>query len=194
VPSQFNEDLILQNLFCDRGGGTYLDVGGGPPIVSSNTFSLYEKGWNGLVIEPQSEYAKQYKEIRPRDIVLTIAASNKSGKTTLYDHSMWATLEKPSKRRFSELVENPVDAYTLNDILDNFPAIRDNCQLCDIDVEHHEKCVIEGIDISKFRPEVFLVEAFEYKQWENILLDNGYKYYMASSPVPVNRFYLREDL
>ena len=185
MPSQFNEDEILLELFPPNTHGTYVDVGCGPPIDQSNTYELYRRGWKGLCIDPQYDYIKQHQQLRVHDITLQAAASNNFGIILLYDCGMMATVEKGLKRNYEKkqwVVEAP-----LSDILSHFPEIRDNCRFCNIDVEQHEQQVLEGIDWTTFKPEIFCIEAFGDRSWEKILFDNGYRYFRSTQGI--NRFY-----
>ena len=57
------EDVILQRVFAKVSQGCYLDVGASIPIVDSNTFALYEKGWRGVAMEPLP-YRQQWEQAR----------------------------------------------------------------------------------------------------------------------------------
>ena len=55
------------------GSGTYVDIGGFSPIKFSNTYKLYQKGWSGIVVEPNPVKTKNWKIIRPKDFVINAA-------------------------------------------------------------------------------------------------------------------------
>src|SRR5215470_302661 len=52
--SQFGEDLIISDLFnklsIDR--VSYLDIGANNPSFVSNTYLFYERGFRGVLVEP----------------------------------------------------------------------------------------------------------------------------------------------
>lgn len=50
MPSQYNEDAILADLFGDT-RGRFLDLGAFDGIHGSNTFALAERGWSGVCVE-----------------------------------------------------------------------------------------------------------------------------------------------
>ncbi|MHC4371541.1 MAG: FkbM family methyltransferase [Planctomycetota bacterium] len=63
-----------------------------------------------------------------------------------------------------------------------FPAIRDNCRFCSIDVEGHEREVLEGNDWDTFRPEVFCIEFKDHVdggdssgKWIELVTQQGYE-------------------
>ena len=62
------EDVILHRLFPSVQSGFYVDVGAGHPRLANDTFSLYQKGWRGINVEPNSECYRALVEERARDI------------------------------------------------------------------------------------------------------------------------------
>lgn len=89
--SQEGEDLILHRLFQDyehitktKLEGFYIDVGAHHPIRFSNTFSFYVKGWSGINIDPTPGGMEAFRNIRPRDVNLELAVSDKKEKLKFY--------------------------------------------------------------------------------------------------------------
>src|ERR1700722_1067401 len=68
--SQNLEDYHLSLAFAGQATGTYIDVGAGHPIADNVSFWFYERGWHGIVVEPQPELAALYPRLRPRDRVV----------------------------------------------------------------------------------------------------------------------------
>ena len=50
--SQFGEDALVNSLFRNKKYGIYVDVGAYHPILYSNTYALYRRGWRGFAIDP----------------------------------------------------------------------------------------------------------------------------------------------
>ena len=69
--SQNLEDYHLSLAFAGQATGTYIDIGAGHPIADNVSFWFYERGWSGVVVEPQSTLAALYPRLRPRDIAVT---------------------------------------------------------------------------------------------------------------------------
>jgi uncharacterized membrane protein len=46
------EDYHLSLAFAGQQTGTYIDIGGGHPIADNVSFWFYERGWQGIVVEP----------------------------------------------------------------------------------------------------------------------------------------------
>src|SRR6516165_11674567 len=72
------EDVILHRLFSGIEKGFYIDVGAGHPRFENDTFSLYQRGWHGINIEPNQHFYAALVEARPRDINLEVALSDTS--------------------------------------------------------------------------------------------------------------------
>jgi FkbM family methyltransferase len=82
--SQDGEDVILASLLKDRTSGIYVDVGGYHPIQYSNTYSLYRRGWYGLVIDANQHMQPLHRFFRPRDIFAHVGISQQAGTGTYY--------------------------------------------------------------------------------------------------------------
>ena len=73
------EDYHLSLAFAGQQTGRYIDIGGGHPIADNVSFWFYERGWHGIVVEPQPELAALYGRLRPRDIVVQGVVTRASG-------------------------------------------------------------------------------------------------------------------
>jgi len=63
--SREHQDLVVIALFGGKQQGTYLEIGGGPPIVDNNTYLLEkELGWRGVSIELDSNLINQWQKYR----------------------------------------------------------------------------------------------------------------------------------
>lgn len=191
---QAGELPVLRALLADP--VVYVDVGAGEYAECSNTWPFYKAGGHGLLVEPNSEFWHELEVNRPRDILLSVAAHSFTGQMPMYRagtvtsvHSDWAE----SKHSFIAA------AMPLAAMLARYPDIRDNCQLCSIDVEGAERDVLLGIDWAAFRPKVFIVEYIKYHptevgedlsgQWRKIIESHGYRECCRSW---LNIIYIRE--
>ena len=68
--SQNLEDYHLSLAFTGQTTGTYVDIGAGHPIADNVSFWFYERGWQGVVVEPQPELSALYERLRPRDVAV----------------------------------------------------------------------------------------------------------------------------
>lgn len=191
--SQDGEDVVLDTILPRR-VGTYIDIGAWHPFHLSNTIGLYDRGWRGLLVEPQADMALALARHRPGDWVLPMAVSNRTGAATLRMAGACSTLEEnwPIQDGVTILVET----HTASQIIEWFPQLQVQCDFCSIDVEGHEQAVLEGWNWLACRPAVLLIESVMYhprgkgrptwQKWEPILIANGYEWV---TQVGVNRIY-----
>ena len=78
------EDAVLQATLKWVKNGTYVDVGAYHPVLYSNTYAFYKKGWNGIVIDPNSDMQKLYGLMRPRDVFVHSAVGQTVEEKTYY--------------------------------------------------------------------------------------------------------------
>lgn len=195
------EDVILWRALGNIERGFYIDVGANDPTIDSVTRAFYDKGWNGINIEPlQEEYDKLVAE-RPRDINLNCAAGEATGEIELWDCNIrgWATA---SPHVIAQHIANGytgqyrrVPVCTLSDICKTHAG--GDIHFLKIDVEGLEASVIQGIDFNIYRPWILVVEATEpdtpsenYSAWEDLLIRSNYKFVYSDG---LNRFYLADE-
>ena len=78
------EDYHLSLAFAGQKTGTYIDVGGGHPIADNVSFWFYERGWRGIVVEPQAELVGLYARLRPRDAAVCGLVGRECGETDFH--------------------------------------------------------------------------------------------------------------
>jgi len=201
--AQNREDVLLNRLFPAGYQGFYIDVGANHPVNGSVTAHFSRaRGWRGINVEPTSLYHDICRE-RPRDITLHCAVSNAPGQATFYEFppdTGISTFERELAMTAGKKIgiapkEIPVPFQTLAEICRaHAPAVID---FLSIDVEGHERHVIEGADWQTFRPRVVLVEATvplttipSHESWEPILLKGGYLFATFDG---LNRYYVRQE-
>ena len=74
--SQGGEDLAILNLM-PQSKGFYIDVGAHHPNRFSVTRRLYDRGWQGINIDANSEVSEIFRKFRPRDTFLATAIGTK---------------------------------------------------------------------------------------------------------------------
>jgi FkbM family methyltransferase len=76
--SQHKEDKFIWETLqqFNLKGSVYIDVGANHPTDISNTYLLYRKGLQGIIVEPNEELIHLFKKFRNRDIPLQIGCSN----------------------------------------------------------------------------------------------------------------------
>jgi hypothetical protein len=80
---QYGEDAMIQAGFRSKNNGVYVDVGAYHPVLYSNTYALYKKGWRGIVIDPNPKMKELFASLRPRDTYVS-AAIGEEGSATYY--------------------------------------------------------------------------------------------------------------
>jgi len=200
--SQNFEDIILWRALKHIKNGTYIDVGANDPVKHSVTKAFYDRGWRGVNIEPVEYWLNKLKLCRPEDINLGIAASNISGQFNFYEleDTGLSTFDLSIAQKHQEAGHRykltQVETKTLTQIC--IESKVSNIHFLKIDVEGHEKQVLEGLDFQLFRPWIILIESNiplegykqNYAEWNEILINNGYKFVYYDG---LNRFYLTED-
>lgn len=165
--SQFGEDAVLQSFISDL-PGFYIDIGSGHPVVGSNTFALYQRGWNGILIDPVLSNIALSREIRANDTAIQAAVSNSSTQTLEFIEFSPYQYSTTSGERAKEIEAlghhvvgiYPVEVRKLSEIL---PAMIPAAPtVLSIDVEGNELDVLLSNDWSTFKPDYILVEEFEH--------------------------------
>jgi FkbM family methyltransferase len=200
--SQNLEDYHLSLAFAGQATGTYIDIGAGHPIADNVSFWFYERGWRGIVVEPQPELAALYGRLRPRDIAVRGLIGRERGETDFHMvdrlHGLSTTREDVAQRARAF----DVDYRTLR------LPVTTLAQLCEshdlgpidflkIDVEGAESDVLFGGDWKRFRPKVIVAEAVSpmssepsWQEWEPFLLAQGYRFILFDT---LNRFYVAQE-
>jgi FkbM family methyltransferase len=196
------EDVLLNRLFPESQSGFYIDIGACHPIDHSVTKLFYERGWHGINVEPIPALWAALAEDRKRDINLHLGLSNREGTFTFYEcpnevgSSTFSEDQAAVLRRAGhQLVERAIPVTTLARVCDQYATRA--IDFLKIDVESHEREVLEGADWSRYRPRVVVVEATRpgtndlcYEQWEPVLLAADYLFAFFDG---LNRYYVRAE-
>jgi FkbM family methyltransferase len=182
--SQFGEDAFLQGYFeakawrADRGvqlpfaqrrleRGVYVDVGAFSPKHLSNTYWFYRRGWRGINVDAAPGSMDAFRRIRPHDVNLETAVSDRDGEASFYVWSTHAATNSLSPehvaRQRAEGAEAPrelkVRTRTLTSILDEHLPPGRSIDFLSVDVEGHDLQVLRSVDWTRYRPELVLAES-----------------------------------
>ena len=200
--SQNLEDYHLSLAFAGQTTGTYVDIGAGHPIADNVSFWFYERGWQGIVVEPQAELAALYQRLRPRDVAVQGLVGRECGEIDFHVvdrlHGLSTTREDIAQkaRAFG------VDYRTLRMPVTTLARLCETHDLgaidfLKIDVEGAEGEVLFGGDWERFRPKVIIAEAVtpmasepSWQDWEPFLVARGYHFVLFDS---LNRFYVAQE-
>jgi FkbM family methyltransferase len=196
------EDYHLSLAFAGQQSGFYIDVGSGHPVADNVSFWFYERGWRGIVVEPQPQLSALYERLRPRDLVVQGLVGRSSGEMDFHVverlHGLSTTVEQHAKgaRAFGanyRTVRLPV--MTLAELCERHEVRA--IDFLKVDVEGAESDVLAGGDWRRYRPKVIIVEAIApgtnepaWQEWEPFLLAQGYRFALFDT---LNRLYVAEE-
>lgn len=200
--TQNMEDYHLSLAFAGQRTGTYIDIGGGHPVADNVSLWFYERGWRGVVVEPQQHLVDLYAHARPRDTCICALIGTQSGAADfhVFDrlHGLSTTVEAHARAAIAfgaeyQTVKMPV--LTLAQLCEQQKL--DAIDFLKVDVEGAEADVLRSNDWQRFRPKVVVVEAIapgsnepSWGEWEPYLLAQGYKFALFDT---LNRFYVAEE-
>lgn len=194
--AQNGEDVVLARAFAGRSEGFYVDVGANDPTEDSVTRHFYDQGWRGVNIEPQLSYYEALTQARPRDTTLNIGIAARTGTLTLHyvprAPGMSTFSEEQAKLLADadyELEQRSLAVRPLDEVLSEHADAE--IDFLKVDVEGLEHEVLGGVDWSRWRPRVILVETSpEEEPWERRLLDAGYTRTLWDG---INLFFVRDE-
>ena len=174
--SQDGEDIVIAELFNDKSGGFYVDVGAHHPQRFSNTYYFYLKGWSGINIDAMPGSMKIFDDLRPRDINLEIPISDKSEILTYYEFdepalnsfSLPLSQERIKTSSYKIIGETQLKTHTLAEVLDKYLPPKQTIDFLSIDVEGLDYQVMSSNNWDKYKPKVILVEDLELSSLKNI--------------------------
>jgi FkbM family methyltransferase len=196
------EDYHLSLAFAGQERGFYIDIGAGHPVADNVSFWFYERGWRGVVVEPQPQLADLYRHIRPRDACAPCLIGRSAGEVDFYRFGRFHGLST-TVPAFADGGAQLGEGYEVV----RLPMLT-LAQLCEqhgvgeidflkIDVEGAEADVLAGNDWTRFRPKVVVAEAImledgspTWESWEPFLLDQGYTFTLFDT---LNRFYVASE-
>jgi FkbM family methyltransferase len=175
-----DENLILPN------NGTFLDIGACYSTWLSNTYFFEkEKGWKGLIIEPDPIYF----------------ADNKVSRTCYMEnvaiHPNEGTMNfKPMSNLIEEADEDSitVKCSRLDTVLDKYNI--QEIDLISIDIEGYEKEAWSTFDYKKYNPKVMIIEHTEFGKFDRSFADfvlQDSNYYIAHA-TPLNFIIVHKDI
>lgn len=196
------EDYHLALAFAGRATGIYVDVGAGHPIADNVTQWFYERGWSGLVVEPQASLAGLYPLLRPRDRVHAGLAGRAPGEIEFHEvegfHALSTTIAANAEdarrlgaaARVRRLPVEPLAEICRRHGIDAIDFLK-------VDVEGAEAEVLAGHDWEGLRPGIVLAEAVApgsglpaWDAFEPDLLARGYRLRLFDT---LNRFYVADE-
>ncbi len=210
--AQNYEDVMLHRVFKFIEKGFYIDVGAADSVHDSVTKIFYERGWNGINIEPLPESHQKLMQDRSRDINLPVAVIDLENQKDLDfycvdDTRVHAGLSTGLSTLQPELAEKyyangctikkiSVPTMTLTQICNKYVQ-QQEIHFLKIDVENFEEKVLRGMSFSSYRPWIIIVEAtkpnsseINSEQWEKLILEAKYECVYFDG---LNKFYVSHE-
>jgi FkbM family methyltransferase len=157
--------------------GVYLEVGANNGISQSNTILLERRfNWSGLLIEPVPRLFRQCRRARKGSTVVNFAITPPEwdGKDVeIYDLGLmslvnsfdWHDRNKKSRlkngTRFfgKEPSKETVTGHTLSSLIDKYETRE--IDLLSLDIEGYEVEALRGLDMTRHKPKLILIETVE---------------------------------
>ena len=189
------ETELVWAFFKNRTTGFFVEAGANDPFVGSQTWHLEQKGWRGILVEPQPACADRLRQQRKNSTVVQAACSapGKTGEAPFYfaDASGLCGLEKH--------VDDPTLTYkrsemvkvtTLDAVLKSAGNPVVDCVF--IDVEGTELDVLKGFDLKRHHPALILIEDKVHNLKKHFYLkQQGYKLVKRTG---VNNWYVPKEM
>ena len=161
-----NEEDIFINKYFKKKTGFFVDVGAYHPLELSNTYLLYKRGWNGINIDISSLSVDYFNYIRPDDININIAVTEKKSIKTIFYQKKKSPLNtlnfKLASKHFSlNFKKKKIKSDTLTSIIDKtkFKGIKIN--FLNIDAEGGDFEVLKSLNFKKYKPKLICVEIID---------------------------------
>jgi hypothetical protein len=169
---QTAEDAILMR-YLPETKGFYVDIGAGHPVIGSNTFALYLRGYVGVCVDPIHTNARLFKSFRPRDQFYNVLIGPREEVIDFWQFEPYeySTADKVVAEKVKlydgvRLLDySKIDVKPLSSIIPNVSQLE--AQLMSIDVEGFDLKVLESNDWTKFHPRVICVEELNENLNEN---------------------------
>ena len=163
--SMNGEDIFINNYFKKK-MGFYVDVGAYHPLELSNTFLLYKKGWGGINIDINKISVDYFNFLRPDDININIAVSNKGTTKTIYYQKNKSplntlNLKQANKRFIGDIKKRKIKSETLSAIIDNTKFRGKKINFLNIDAEGSDLEVLKSLNFLRYKPELICVELID---------------------------------
>jgi FkbM family methyltransferase len=180
-------------------------VGANDPSVQSISRGFYEKGWRGITVEPVHTFAEMHRRDRPEDTLFEVAATDHTGdEVTLFEVSGTglSTLSYDIVAAHTsggrEVHRRTVPTRTVTDLIaDAGWSDDDAIHFMTVDVEGAEKAVLEGMDFTRWRPWILVIESTTpmsthqaHEEWQGLVEGAGYVFCLFDG---LSRFYVAKE-
>ena len=161
INPEIEEKTLVWNFFGPKRDGVFVEVGANDPVAGSQTWLLEQKGWRGVLIEPQAAHCEKLRQQRKNSQVFQVACSapENEGEMDLFvaEQDGASTLRRQRDTHGTNFIGTErVRVTTLDKML--AAAGVGKIDFLSLDVEGHEIEVMRGFDFAKHRPALVLIE------------------------------------
>lgn len=163
--SQYLEDIILDSIFKGKNKGFYVDIGANDPDEISNTKMFYERGWNGINVEPNVRLYNKLCSVRTNDINLNVGIGDECDNMKFHelDPDTLSTFSEESAKENIKIYKAKVVSKTSVKVITLKKLFDDYCQdkvvdFMSVDSEGFEKQILSSNDWKTYRPIAIVVE------------------------------------
>jgi FkbM family methyltransferase len=187
------EERLKEDFFRSTPAGFFVDVGANAPRDGSQTWSLEQRGWSGVLVEPQPDLAARLRRGRHAKVFAVACSSpDNAGKTlTLYLAGVQSSLKADfyaAGMQRAGTCEVPV--MTLDQVLEEAGA-PSAIDFVSIDVEGHDIDVLDGFTLARWRPRLLLIEDLvQNLRLHRYLESRHYRWFRRTG---INSWYVRAD-
>ena len=167
-----SEDTAISVFNKKKDNGFYVDIGAHHPIQRNNTHLLFKKGWEGINIDVNQFSIELFNFLRPNDLNLQIAVSDKEGEISFFYQKKFSQLNTTDKEVAKEnfqgnFQEKKVKCQTIQNILDNSKFKNKKIDLLNIDVEGAEMKVLNTLNFEIYDPSLICIEILGYREMQS---------------------------
>lgn len=164
--SMEGEDLVISKYTKNIKNGFYVDAGCYHPLHLSNTYLLHKNNWNGINIDLSEFSISLFNYLRPNDVNINSAVSNKEETTTFYYQKKLSQITTTKKNIAQErmqgfIKEKKIKTLSLNSILDNSKFKNRKIDFLNIDVEGADFEALQSLNFNIYKPKLICVEIIE---------------------------------
>ncbi|WP_165821063.1 FkbM family methyltransferase [Nocardioides gansuensis] len=201
--AQNREDVVLWRALGNVQNGRYVEIGANDPVQDSITKAFYDRGWTGLVVEPDPVFAGRVRRARPLDHVVEAAVTSAGDTVTLHRapgtgmSSLVDSVGVANAKRGITVKDLEVRGARLDVLVEEAGLAHTPVHFLMVDVEGAEADVLASVDLRAWRPWVLVIEATEPNstrstrdRWEPGVLAAGYTFCLFDG---VSCFYVADE-
>jgi len=178
--SQGEEEQVILDFFKDF-KGRFLDIGAADGITYSNTRALYEKGWEGVLVEPSNRLYKELLKLyegENRIQIINKVMGSFTGEIEYFDNEVY-TLGSTKKehcelfKNYNPFIKTIAECLSWDDFINQFPG---PYHFISIDTEGMDYEILKLINLKEVDNKMVCVEkVYNNEGIKEYLEDNGYK-------------------